>query len=197
MIAFEESGLKFVFDDDNCYRVENDPLVINGTGNSSSNNMACECISIIDEKHCFIEVKKSAPQSPGGNVKDLILNGKPMPKNWVAYDNYKAYLRDISKKFIDSFYILRALTEKRHGKERFDSLNLPNKSINLDKLRFILIINLQLPPNKNVDKQALSNLQDALKNEMCPFLNIWRIADTAIKVVLPNDAKHILNIPIT
>lgn len=196
MITFEESGLQFVFDDDNCYRVENDPLVVNGKSTSSSNNMACECISVIEGKHCFIEVKKSAPKSSGGSVKDLMLNGKPMPKNWVAYDNYRAYLRDISKKFIDSFYILRSLIEGRHGKERLDAVNLPDKNLNLDRIRFILIINLQLLPNKNVDKQALSDLQDAIKNEMRPFLNIWRIPDTAIKVVLPNDAKHILNIPI-
>ncbi len=196
MITFEESGLQFVFDDDNCYRVENDPLVVNGKGTSSSNNMACECISVIEGKHCFIEVKKSAPKSSGGTVKDLMLNGKPMPKNWVAYDNYRAYLRDISKKFVDSFYILRSLIEERHGQERLKALNLPNKTINFNSLRFILIINLQLSPDKNVDKQALSDLQDALKNEMRPFLSIWRIPDTSIKVVLPNDAKKILNIPI-
>ena len=61
-----------------------------------------------------------------------MLNDKHMPKNWIAYDNYRTFLRDIAKKFIDSFYILRALTEYRHGKERYDSLPLTIKTVNLD-----------------------------------------------------------------
>ena len=91
---------------------------------------------------------------------------------------------------------MRALTEYRHGKERYDSLPLTIKTVNLDYLRFILILNLHLETGKFVDKQALQNLQDALKNEMRPFLKIWNIPDISIKVVSPVDAKQILNIPI-
>ena len=47
MIRFKESGLTFLFDDTNCYRIEKDPLVVNGKSSSTSNNMACECISVI------------------------------------------------------------------------------------------------------------------------------------------------------
>ncbi|MDE6669409.1 MAG: hypothetical protein K2K26_06980, partial [Muribaculaceae bacterium] len=87
MTVFKESGLIFEFEDNNCFRIENDPLVTSGYCTSTSNNMACECVSVIEDRHCFIEAKMSAPQGPGGNVKDLTLNGKPMPSTWVAFDN--------------------------------------------------------------------------------------------------------------
>lgn len=194
MMRFIESGITFEFEDENCYRIEDDPLVKKCHFKSTSNNMACECVSIIGDHHCFIEAKQSVPRRANGQVSDLRLNGMPIDKTWEVYDNYQHFLRSISKKFIDSFHILRSLTEGRHGRERCDAVNLPEKHLNFDKLRFILIINF--PSNKNVLKGELANLTDALKNEMRPFLNTWKIHDSAIKVVVPADAKHKLNIPI-
>lgn len=42
----------------------------------------------------------------------------------------------------------------------------------------------------------MSVLQDALKNEMRPFLKIWNIPDTSVKVVLPEDAYRLLKVPV-
>lgn len=194
MIRFNESGINFEFDDDNCFRIENDPLVKKGHRRSTSNNMACECVSFIDGHHYFIEAKQSVPRNSSGKIKDLQLNGKPIDKNWEVYDNYQHFLRSISKKFIDSFQILSSLIEGRHGELRRNDIALTNKRLNLDKLRFVLIVNF--PPDKSVSKESLANLTDALKNEMRPFLNIWNIHDSSIKIVLPKDAKQKLNIPI-
>ncbi len=194
MICFNESGITFEFDDDNCFRIEDDPLVKKGHHRSTSNNMACECVSFIDDHHYFIEAKQSVPRNSSGNVKNLQLNGKPIDKTWEVYDNYQHFLRSISKKFIDSFHILRSLIEGRHGEERRNGISLNNKQLNLDRLRFVLIINF--PADKSVSKESLANLTDALKNEMRPFLNIWNIHDSAIKIVIPKDAKQKLNIPI-
>ncbi len=195
MISFNESGMNFEFAEDNCYRIEEDPLVRNGYRNSTSNNMACECVSIIDGHHYFIEAKQSVPRSSEGKVSDLTFNDKPIPKSWEVYNNYQHFLRSISKKFIDSFNILRSIYEGRHGEERRDKLSLPHRHLNLDRLRFVLIINF--PSDKNIIKQDLATLSDALKNEMRPFLDIWKIHDSAIKVVLPTDAISKLHIPIT
>lgn len=194
MIRFNESGINFEFDDDNCFRIENDPLVKKGHRRSTSNNMACECVSFIDDHHYFIEAKQSVPRNSSGKIKDLQLNGKPINENWEVYDNYQHFLRSISKKFIDSFQILRSLIEGRHGEQRRNDIALTYKRLNLDKLRFVLIVNF--PPDKSVSKESLANLSDALKNEMRPFLNIWKIHDSSIKIVLPKDAKQKLNIPI-
>lgn len=196
MTAFQEPGLLFEFADKNCFRIEKDPLVTHGYSSSTSNNMACECVSVIDGRHCFIEAKMSAPKGPGGSVKDLKLNGKSMPDTWTAFDNYTTFLRNIAKKFIDSFSILLSLSQGRHGSERLEAIQLPDKHLNLDHLRFILIINFTVQPGHSIDKQLMSVLQDALKNEMRPFLRIWHIPDTSVKVVLPEDAYRMLKVPV-
>lgn len=195
MIRFTESDINFEFDDNNCYRIEEDVLVKNSNCKSTSNNMACECVSVIDGFHYFIEAKHSVPRNTDGKVSDLTLNGKPIPKTWEVYDNYQHFLRSLSRKFIDSFNILRAITEKRHGQLRLDNIPLPDKKLNLDKLRFVLIVNF--PFGTNIQKHELASLNDALKNEMRPFLKIWKIHDSAIKVVLPIDANKKLHIPLS
>lgn len=196
MIRFEESGMTFEFNPENCYRIEEDPLVRKSQCASTANNKACECISHIDGFHCFIEAKTSAPKGRSGNKEDLRLDGKPVPDTWEVYDNYQHFLRDISKKFQDSFYIFRALTEGVHGVEGRKRVTLEEKHLKDNALRFVLILNFNLPKGKRVDKQVLATLQDALKNEMRPFLRIWNIPDTSVKVALPEDAAQILKIPV-
>ncbi|MDE6194087.1 MAG: hypothetical protein K2M83_08910 [Muribaculaceae bacterium] len=195
MIRFTESGMEFEFAEDNCFRIEEDPLVKRSQCKSTSNNMACECISFIEGHHCFIEAKRSVPRKADGKVGVVSLNGAPLPKTWEIYDNYQHFLRSICKKFIDSFYILQAISEGRHGRQRKEDLSLKEKCVNLDRIRFILIINF--PVEKNVEKQELVTLTEALKNEMRPFLKIWKIHDSSVKVLLPIDAKTKLNIPIS
>lgn len=194
MIRFTESGMDFEFAEDNCFRIEEDPLVKGKPSKSTSNNMACECVSFINNHHCFIEAKRSVPRKTDDSVEDVKLNGHPLPKTWEIYDNYQHFLRSISKKFIDSFHILRAIAEGRQGRHRLEELPLKDKNVDLDKLRFILIINF--PEDKYINKQDLVTLTEALKNEMRPFLRIWNIHDSSIKIVLPTDAKTKLNIPL-
>ncbi|MDE5790958.1 MAG: hypothetical protein K2H96_07000 [Muribaculaceae bacterium] len=193
----KESGMIFEFAENNCYRIEDDPLVKKSNCASTLNNKGCECVSFIDGHHCFIEAKSSAPRNRSGDIKDVLLNGKPLPPTWEIYDNYQHFLRDISKKFIDSFFILRSLLEGVHGEKRLKEVTIKEKRIKYDAVRFILIINFPLPTGKTVDKQGLVNLQEALKNEMRPFLNVWKIPDTSIKIVLPEDAAKILHIPVS
>lgn len=196
MITFDESGLTFEFKDDDCYIIENDPLIANSQCASTSNNMACECISIIDSKHVFIEVKSSAPRGASANIKKISLDGKPLPENWIVYDNYKNFLRQIAKKFIDSFQLLKSFQEGNHGSQRLAALHNVGNQLKRDNLQFVLILNLNIPEDKKVDMQVLSNLQDSLKNEMRPFLKIWNIPDISVKVALPESAKSKLKIPI-
>ncbi len=206
MIEFEESGLKFRFDDDNCYQIEHDPLVMGGGfEESTSNNKACECVTHIDGKHFFIEAKCSAPRKDkAAKVGDLHIsdpdnpdNFIPMPKNWEAYNNFESFLRAVSKKFSDSFYILKAIDEKRHGEERRQQIALPTTKVNCDKVSFVLIVNFQLKDGEKVDRDGIAQLMSALQNEMRPFLNVWSIPPHSVKVVLPDDAIKYLNIPIS
>lgn len=197
MKSFNESGMVFVFDDSNCYCIEHDPLVEKLKSSGTSNNKGCECVSFINGCHYFIEAKSSAPRGRSGEIKDVRLKGKPLPNNWEIYDNYQHFLREISKKFIDSFFILRSLIEGVHGEKRLEEVTIEEKRLKYAAIKFVLILNLHLPVGKTVDKQDLVNLQDALKNEMRPFLSIWKIPDKSVKVVIPSDAANILNIPVS
>lgn len=197
VIQFIESGITFEFDAGNCFRIEDDPIVAQGNvRGSTQNNKACECVTVIEDHHYFIEVKKSAPKGPTGRVEDLSLNGEKIPANWEAYNNYQKFLREISKKFIDSFSLLKSIMENRHGEDKKKSIPLSLKILDLDKMRFILIINLNNDKIGNIDKQAMSTLKDAITNELRPFLKIWNIPDRSVKVVLPSQAKDYLGIPI-
>ena len=86
--------------------------------------------------------------------------------------------------------------ENRHGEDKKKSIPLSLKTLDLDKMRFILIINLNNDKIRNIDKQAMSTLKDAITNELRPFLKIWNIPDRSVKVVLPSQAKDYLGIPI-
>lgn len=196
MISFVESGMTFTFDDGNCYRIEKDPLMHVCCHGSTQNNMTCECVSVINGHHYFIEAKQSAPNKSAGSIHDLRLNGRPLPANWVAYDNYHKYLRDITKKFVDSASLLKALFEGRHGVRRKTDLPLPLKKLNFDRVRFILIINPQKDYPEAYYRRNIIPLMDSLKSEMKPFLNTWNIPDKSVKILLPSQARELYGIDV-
>lgn len=184
-----ESGMVFRLPDDNCFPVEKHHLAKASWQTTSQNIKACEFVTYDNDKHVFVEAKSSAPLGRNGNVGDLRLNGKKLPDNWTAYDNYTTFLRNITKKFIDSYYILRALSEKRHGVNGLEDINLPVKTVNNDNVEFTLIVNLQENAG-NVSKQSFAQLKEALTNEMRPFLHIWNISTDSVKVLWPSIARR-------
>lgn len=188
MMEFVESGLNFRLADNNCFRIEKHSLALKHHRHSSQNIKACEFISFIKDRMVFVEAKSSAPLNTNGKVEDLMLNGVKMPDNWTAYDNYTTFLRNITKKFVDSYNILRAISEGRHGIEERKNLHLPSTTVDNENIEFVLILNL--PSNAgNVKRESLSSLRDALTNEMRPFLSIWRIPSDAVKVCWPEQAQ--------
>lgn len=186
MIEVKESGLTFNLDDDNCFRVEEHPVVRRKYGGSSQGNKACEFVTVVDGRHIFVEVKSSAPKGRTGYVRDLTLNGAPMPENWTAYDNYTTYLHDITKKFVDSYHLFRSVAEGNHGP--CESLNLPEHKLERDRIEFVLIVNIPTEVRAAV-KDSFANLKDALTNEMRPFLVMWGISTAAVKVFWPEQAR--------
>lgn len=179
MITFEESGMTFSFDDGCCFRIEQDPLMKKSCKGSTNNNMSCECVALCKDRVCFIEAKKSAPLSVRGELTD-----RP-PQGWRIYDNLQVYWRDITKKFVDSFSALKALLEGHHGNARKSQVGLSVKTLEFNKLQFVLILNLP----GGFDMARFPGHQDKLKQEMRPFLNTWNIPDTSVKVVSPSLAR--------
>lgn len=201
MIDFKDSGMHFRFPDGECYKIEDDPLVSEQKTRSTNANKSCECVAYIDGHHYFIEAKSSVPRKERALDADSLRiehNGiyEPVPEQWEVYNNFDSFLRQISKKFIDAFYLLKSISENRATKGAKRTVTLSRTKVDYDKVKFILIINFPARKSTIIDEDSLSNLMDAIKAEMRPFLNIWGIRDTSIKVVLPDVAKKGLHIPI-
>lgn len=193
MKVINESGMTFQIDENNCFVIEKHPLVTKGY-KSSQNNKACEFVTFSRDSHVFVEAKKSAPRGSNGNIDDLKLNGEGFPDNWTAYDNYTTFLREISKKFIDSYSILKSICEGHHGENEKKNLDLASKDVNNNAIEFVLILNIQAKEG-NTKLDSIANLRDALTNEMRPFLSIWHISPDSVKVLWPEQAHARYSFP--
>ena len=188
MIEFEESGLHFQLPDSNCFRIEKHPLVCKGY-RSTQNLRACEFVTHLNGRFVFVEAKSSCPKGPSGNVGNVKLGNAELPPNWTIYDNYTTFLRHISKKFVDSYHILRAIYEGYHGEDEKKNLNLTVTGIKNSPIEFVLVINI--PENSgNTIKESLAPLKDALTNEMRPFLKLWNISTASVKVMWPEQCNR-------
>ena len=185
MTTFDESNMTFSFADGTCYRIEKDPYIIRLNSVKS-----CECVSSINGDTVFIEAKNSAPKCIVCDTRHLSYKGTPLPENWSVKTNFDTYVEEISHKFQDSFFFLKASLDGWHGKERRGETQEYFKDIDPKHIRFVLIITTAEP-------SWLPDINDSLKFKMTHFLKAWNIPDSSIKVVNPERAKKILNIPVT
>lgn len=191
-MEIQESGMKFMLADDNCFLIEKHRLGNTNCGHSTRNNKVCEFVTFLNSRFVFVEAKSSAPKRAVGKVADLQLNGQPIPTNWIAFDNYISYLHNIAQKFIDSFGILNAISLGRHGEEEINDINLPQVVPAPTEIEFVLILNLPQSAG-NVVRESLSPLKEALTNEMRPFLKTWNISTCSVKIFWPEEAQSRYN----
>jgi len=183
LIAFEESGMTFTFEEEECYRIEKDSMV-----NHLERVKCCECVSAIHDIIVFIEAKHSAPKCSYCELSKVTYNGASLPDRWSIKTNFDKFIEEISLKFQDSFFFVKASLEGWHGSDKKGEVASKLKKLYRDKLKFVLILT-------TAADDWLPNLNDSLKINMRHFLNAWNIPDTSIKVVNPDKAKR-LNIPI-
>lgn len=176
-LEFEESGLIFTFEESTCFRIEDDQLLsrLNGV-------KCCECISTVNNDVIFIEAKSSAPKCIRGDRHKASYAGDSFPENWEIKTNFDQFIENISQKFQDSYFFLKASLDGWHGDNK--KLELEGMfNVNRSNLKFILIIT-------PAQDSWLQNLHDAVVNKMRHFLRAWNIPDTSVKVINPLMAKR-------
>lgn len=170
MISFEESGMKFKFHEDKCFRIEKDTII-----NRLNSVKCCECVSQVKDFVVFLEAKSSAPKKEEVDCKRISYNGDVIPERWSIMTRFDQYIDEIARKFQDSFFFVKAALEGWHGQDKKKELEskfkLTNRNIN-----FLLII-------KNAEKNWLPDIKDGLVNHLRHFIKAWNIKDTSIKVV--------------
>ncbi len=72
----------------------------------------CRCKSKVEAKH-------SAPKCYKCDLSKVTYDGGPLPKQWSVKTNFDKFIEDISLKFQDSFFFVKASLEGRHGSDKF------------------------------------------------------------------------------
>lgn len=153
MLTFEESGMKFSFEEDSSFYIEKSKLyeALRGKGIS-----VVECLTLKELRRgvyvLFIEAKTSAPN--------------PKSHEGMAFNQF---IGEIAKKFLDSLLICSAIHSEVQsvsgsivlGKE------LQRHLYSQPKIQFILII-------KNHQKEWCNSVQEALQKRLHALLKIWK-----------------------
>ena len=151
-MEFIESFMKFSFDDDDIFRIEEDELV-----KAVEGIKACECVVLISENIALLEAKSSSPR---------IENAK-----------FQGFITDIRKKFADSLQLFNDIKNKAKGEEAFKRLpiNLQNTNVPTEDYKVYLIIH-----GHKID--WLLGLVDALREALREEVKKWNLRDSNIKV---------------
>lgn len=135
MITFEESSMKFSFEEDKVYRIEKSKLL------GDVHLKATECVVSMNDKLVFIEAKTSAP--------------RPQTK-----EDFDTYISDITEKFADSIEFLNAVL-LRHSEESLPE-RVVDKDLKQVKYSFVLIIKKHelswLPPVSDALKSSMRHV---------------------------------------
>ena len=122
------------------------------------NVMACECVTLMNDRLCLIEAKSSAPA----------------PRN---KEDFNEFIGDISQKFTDTLLFFNALCLNRHESK---SVNESVPTVLSNNLRRDYVLYLIVHGH---EEAWMAEIQDALKLEMGHVLNAWGISDVNLKAV--------------
>ena len=152
-MEFVESFMKFSFQDDDIFRIEEDELV-----QSTDGIKACECVVLISEKVALIEAKSSAPKIDNE-------------------EKFQQFISDIRQKFADSLQLFNDIKNKKRGEEAFLRLpiNLQNSQVPTEAYKIYLIIH-----GHHLD--WLLGLTDALRVALQEEVKKWNLRDSNVKV---------------
>lgn len=162
--SFSESDMNFEFEDDCLYRIEESSLLskVNKRTDKTNSYSACECVVMINEDVTLIEAKTSAPHP----------NSK---------ENFNEFIDKVASKFRDTMMVFYA-ARLRHPEEAMGS---KLRGVNLETIGYRLILIIRKHENK-----WLPPVSDAVKYKLRPFLRLWNIKDTNIKVINESIAKE-------
>ncbi|KXB09250.1 hypothetical protein AKJ60_00585 [candidate division MSBL1 archaeon SCGC-AAA385M11] len=149
---YTESGMSFVFDDQNVFLPEKDPCL-----KKLQHVKACDFVSVYRKKSrktlLFIEAKSSAPYQT---------------------DSLKKYLYEIYSQFWHSLFFYISLVFDRHANKSADLPDVFKQKQNLKgPIMCILVV-------RNHKKEWLQPLQEALRKEMMGIKNVFVLQDIIV-----------------
>ena len=188
MMTFVESGVRFSFPKSDCFRIEDDEIVV-----GKDSVKACECLAKTTrnsmDTYWFIEAKSSAPKENICDRTKITYSGNPIDTKWSILTNFDNFVNDICQKFEDSFSLCHAMTHGYHGITSAHRIPSGCSGFNNKNVKFVLII-------KNFKEEWFPPLNDAIKKRLRHFLNAWNIHDIAVKT-LNVDGAIALGLPVS
>lgn len=100
-----ESFMKFSFEDDNFFYIENDPLI-------KDVHKTCEFVVLINERAALIEAKSSSPH----------------PQN---HDKFDEWMDEVKSKFTQALEMFVGIREKKFGDEAYERLPRRMKEVDI------------------------------------------------------------------
>lgn len=152
-MEFVESFMKFSFEDDSIFRIEEDELV-----KEVENRKACECVVLISGNVAWIEAKASSP-------------------NPMNEQRFNEFIEDIRQKFADSLQLFTEMKAMQHGEEAFQRLpgRLQSAADDKELYKIYLIIHGHL-------LDWLSGLTDLLRETLRDVIKQWNMRDSNVRV---------------
>lgn len=188
MISFTESGMDFSFPRSDCFRVEEEEIVV-----SKNSVKACECLAktttATKTAYWFIEAKSSAPKEKLCDRTKILYDGAPIDERWSVLTNFDNFVNDICQKFEDSFSLCLAMLQGCHGTDALRRIPAGCRDLNNHNVKFVLII-------KGFREDWFPPLNDAIRKRLRHFLNAWNIPDIAVKTTNIDGATR-LGLPVS
>lgn len=161
-MEFVESFMRFVFNDEDVFIIENDPLVTEAVGVKS-----CECIVLINEKIALIEAKSSSPN----------------PSNKEDFD---VFIEDVKEKFASSLQLFSDIHKKQYGQEAFGRLPIRLRQIDITDNQYGIYLIIH-----GNEEFWMGGLQDALREALRDVIEKWNIDDINVKALNHTMAKEL------
>lgn len=116
MVTFEESGMTFLFEENDIFHIEKSERF-----NRIAGAKPCECVVMHDDKVFLIEAKSSSPRPQNG-------------------EQFVTFVGEIAQKFTDSYTYYNAAHQKRQQPDLV-AQNLQSIPLSRQNYEFCLIIN--------------------------------------------------------
>lgn len=141
-----------------------------------------EKCSIYQMNSCGIQIAEFALVKPKkGNQGVYVIEAKSSSPKPGSEQNFDQYIKEIYTKFINSFYLITAVTLKRHKCQTGEvPTKLANLNLTIADFRFVLVIN-------GHKDEWLPQIQDSLKSALIPFQKMWNCNPDFVAVI--NDQK--------
>jgi len=153
-MEFVESYMKFSFEDDSLFRIEEDELVTSREGVK-----ACECVVSLGSNAALIEAKSSSPKPQSG-------------------EKYQAFMQEIEEKISSSLALFRRIRNGEFGEKALKRLppKLRDHPVGGGKYAVYLIVH-------GNEIEWMPGLQDALREFLRSVIEEWGISDSNVKAL--------------